>query len=48
VALLGGEVGGERTASVVVTAEVFGLNPQVCHSYLPPFVLCVEDNVLDE
>ena len=45
VALLGGEEGcqgGERTLSVVVTAEVFGLNLQVCHSHSPLFDLCVE------
>ena len=45
VALLGSEEGcqgGERTASVVVTAEVFGLNLQVCHSHSPLFDLCVE------
>ena len=45
VALRGGEEsgqGGERTVSVVVTAEVFGLNLQVCHSHSPLFDLCVE------
>jgi hypothetical protein len=30
-----------------LTGEVFGLNHQVCHSHLPLFVLCVEDNLFD-
>jgi hypothetical protein len=51
VALLGGEVGGqggERTAIIGVTVEVFGLNLQVCHSHSPLFVLCVEETLSDK